>query len=53
MSASIAIRMVYGYKVDSSEDRFVKAAEEVMAAFSDGMFFGHSNILHHHNPFFD
>ncbi|KAG8693797.1 hypothetical protein FRC09_010292 [Ceratobasidium sp. 395] len=35
LSASIAIRMVYGYKVDSSDDRFVQAAEEVMAVFSD------------------
>ncbi|KAG8783567.1 hypothetical protein FRC12_019589 [Ceratobasidium sp. 428] len=35
LSASIAIRMVYGYKVDSSNDRFVQAAEEVMAVFSD------------------
>ncbi|KAG8684478.1 hypothetical protein FRC08_013667 [Ceratobasidium sp. 394] len=35
LSASISIRMVYGYKVDSSDDRFVRAAEEVMAVFSD------------------
>ncbi|KAG8788493.1 hypothetical protein FRC12_014494 [Ceratobasidium sp. 428] len=35
LSASIAIRMVYGYKVDSSDDKFVQAAEEVMAVFSD------------------
>ncbi|QRW03318.1 cytochrome P450 family protein [Ceratobasidium sp. AG-Ba] len=35
LSASIAIRMVYGYKVDSADDRFVQAAEEVMAVFAD------------------
>ncbi|KAF8595033.1 cytochrome P450 [Ceratobasidium sp. AG-I] len=37
MSSSIAIRMVYGYKVDSPNDQLIKAAEKVMAAFSDGM----------------
>ncbi|QRV89145.1 cytochrome P450 family protein [Ceratobasidium sp. AG-Ba] len=35
MAASIAIRIAYGYKVDSADDRFVQVAEELMAAFSD------------------
>ncbi|QRV89149.1 cytochrome P450 family protein [Ceratobasidium sp. AG-Ba] len=35
MAASIAIRIAYGYKVDSAEDPFVISAEESMAAFSD------------------
>ncbi|QRV89138.1 cytochrome P450 family protein [Ceratobasidium sp. AG-Ba] len=35
MAASIAIRIAYGYKVDSANDRFVQVAEELMAAFSD------------------
>ncbi|CCO35442.1 O-methylsterigmatocystin oxidoreductase Short=OMST oxidoreductase [Rhizoctonia solani AG-1 IB] len=37
MAGSVAIRMVYGYKVDSPDDRLVQAAEEVMAIFSDIM----------------
>ncbi|CAE6437060.1 unnamed protein product [Rhizoctonia solani] len=36
MAGSVAIRMVYGYKVDSPDDRLVQAAEQVMAIFSDG-----------------
>ncbi|KAG9081024.1 hypothetical protein FRC06_005898 [Ceratobasidium sp. 370] len=36
MAASIAIRIAYGYKVDSADDHFVQCAEELMAAFSDG-----------------
>lgn len=36
MAASIAIRIAYGYKVDSADDLFVQHAEEAMAAFSDG-----------------
>ncbi|KAG8707789.1 hypothetical protein FRC08_000281 [Ceratobasidium sp. 394] len=35
MAASIAIRIAYGYKVDSADDRFVQMAEEIMVAFSD------------------
>ncbi|QRV94459.1 cytochrome P450 family protein [Ceratobasidium sp. AG-Ba] len=37
MSASIAVRMAYGHKVESPEDRFVQNAEEVMNAFSDAL----------------
>ncbi|CAE6532763.1 unnamed protein product, partial [Rhizoctonia solani] len=37
MAGSVAIRMVYGYKVDSPDDRLVQAAEQVMAIFSDVM----------------
>jgi hypothetical protein len=32
----VAIRMVYGYKVDSPDDRLVQAAEKTMEIFSDG-----------------
>ncbi|KAG8694180.1 cytochrome P450 1B1, partial [Ceratobasidium sp. 394] len=35
MAASIAVRIAYGYKVDSTDDRFVQMAEEIMEAFSD------------------
>ncbi|KAG8694201.1 hypothetical protein FRC09_009998 [Ceratobasidium sp. 395] len=35
MASSIAVRIAYGYKVDSTDDRFVQVAEEIMAAFSD------------------
>ncbi|KAF8670832.1 Heavy metal translocatin [Rhizoctonia solani] len=35
MAGSVAIRMVYGYRVDSPDDRLVQAAEQVMAIFSD------------------
>ncbi|KAJ1307049.1 hypothetical protein OPQ81_008028 [Rhizoctonia solani] len=35
MAGSVAIRMVYGYKVDSPDDRLVQAMEQVMAIFSD------------------
>ncbi|CAE6496856.1 unnamed protein product [Rhizoctonia solani] len=35
MAGSVAIRMVYGYKVDSADDRLVQAAEQAMAIFSD------------------
>lgn len=31
----MAIRMVYGYKVDSPDDKLVRAAEELMAIFAD------------------
>ncbi|KAG8688170.1 hypothetical protein FRC09_013074, partial [Ceratobasidium sp. 395] len=37
MSASIAVRMAYGHKVESPDDRFVQNAEEVMGAFSDAL----------------
>ncbi|KAG9080312.1 hypothetical protein FRC06_006798, partial [Ceratobasidium sp. 370] len=37
MAASIAIRIAYGYKVDSADDRFVQLAEELMTAFSSSM----------------
>ncbi|CAE6437138.1 unnamed protein product [Rhizoctonia solani] len=37
MSGSVAIRMVYGYKVDSAEDPLVQSAEKVMSIFSDIM----------------
>ncbi|KAG8694200.1 hypothetical protein FRC09_009997 [Ceratobasidium sp. 395] len=37
MAASIAIRIAYGYKVDSADDRFVQLAEELMTAFSSTM----------------
>jgi len=37
MSASIAVRMAYGHKVESPDDRFVQNAEEVMIAFSDAL----------------
>ncbi|KAG9092888.1 hypothetical protein FRC06_011746, partial [Ceratobasidium sp. 370] len=37
MSASIAVRMVYGHKVESLEDRFVQNAEAVMLAFADAL----------------
>ncbi|GAB1518047.1 hypothetical protein RhiTH_001105 [Rhizoctonia solani] len=37
MAGSVAIRMVYGYRVDSPDDRLVQAAEQVMAIFSDIM----------------
>ncbi|KAG8771280.1 hypothetical protein FRC12_003714 [Ceratobasidium sp. 428] len=37
MSASIAVRMAYGHKVESPDDRFVQSAEEVMSAFSDAL----------------
>ncbi|KDN35251.1 hypothetical protein RSAG8_11736, partial [Rhizoctonia solani AG-8 WAC10335] len=37
LAGSVAIRMVYGYKVDSPDDRLVQAAEQVMAIFSDIM----------------
>ncbi|CUA75218.1 O-methylsterigmatocystin oxidoreductase [Rhizoctonia solani] len=37
MAGSVAIRMVYGYKVDSPDDRLVQAAEQVKAIFSDIM----------------
>ncbi|KAG8698711.1 hypothetical protein FRC09_007078 [Ceratobasidium sp. 395] len=35
MAASIAVRIAYGYKVDSADDHIVQAAEELMSAFSD------------------
>ncbi|KAG9080669.1 hypothetical protein FRC06_006294, partial [Ceratobasidium sp. 370] len=35
MAASIAIRIAYGYKVQSSDDRFVQIAEEMTTGFSD------------------
>ncbi|KAG9092147.1 hypothetical protein FS749_015958 [Ceratobasidium sp. UAMH 11750] len=35
MAASIAVRIAYGYKVGSAEDRFVQTGEELTAAFSD------------------
>ncbi|QRV84472.1 cytochrome P450 family protein [Ceratobasidium sp. AG-Ba] len=37
MSASIAVRMAYGHKVESPNDRFVQNAEEIMRAFSDAL----------------
>ncbi|CAE6446625.1 unnamed protein product [Rhizoctonia solani] len=37
MAGSVAIRMVYGYKVESVEDQLVQAAERVMSIFSDIM----------------
>ncbi|KAG9080153.1 hypothetical protein FRC06_007007 [Ceratobasidium sp. 370] len=37
MSASIAVRMAYGHKVESLDDRFVQIAEEIMVAFSDAL----------------
>ncbi|KAG8769166.1 hypothetical protein FRC12_005129 [Ceratobasidium sp. 428] len=37
LAARIAMRIAYGYKVDSADDRFVQNAEEVMAGFSDAM----------------
>ncbi|KAG8795189.1 hypothetical protein FRC12_017382, partial [Ceratobasidium sp. 428] len=37
MAASIAIRIAYGYRVDSADDRFVQLAEELMTAFSSTM----------------
>ncbi|KAG8704592.1 hypothetical protein FRC08_002146, partial [Ceratobasidium sp. 394] len=37
MSASIAVRMVYGHKVESLNDRFVQNAEGVMLAFADAL----------------
>ncbi|KAH7327627.1 cytochrome P450 [Rhizoctonia solani] len=37
MAGSVAIRMVYGYKVNSPDDRLVQAAEQAMAIFSDVM----------------
>ncbi|ELU37292.1 cytochrome P450 domain-containing protein [Rhizoctonia solani AG-1 IA] len=35
MAGSVAIRMVYGYKVDSAQDPLVQSAEKVMSIFSD------------------
>ncbi|KAG8759911.1 hypothetical protein FRC12_009667 [Ceratobasidium sp. 428] len=35
MAASIAVRIAYGYKVNSADDHIVQAAEELMSAFSD------------------
>ncbi|QRV89148.1 cytochrome P450 family protein [Ceratobasidium sp. AG-Ba] len=35
MAASIAIRIAYGHKAESINDRFVQNAEEIMEAFSD------------------
>ncbi|KAG8708694.1 hypothetical protein FRC09_001089, partial [Ceratobasidium sp. 395] len=35
MSASIAVQMAYGHKVESPDDCFVQSAEEVMSVFSD------------------
>ncbi|KAG9080313.1 hypothetical protein FRC06_006799 [Ceratobasidium sp. 370] len=37
MSASIAVRLVYGHKVESLDDRFVQNAEGVMLAFADAL----------------
>ncbi|KAG8758849.1 hypothetical protein FRC11_002930 [Ceratobasidium sp. 423] len=37
MAGSIAIRMVYGYKVDSPGDRLVQSVEQAMAILSDIM----------------
>ncbi|KAF8671716.1 cytochrome P450 [Rhizoctonia solani] len=37
MAGSVAIRMVYGYKVDSAQDPLVQSAEKVMSIFSDIM----------------
>ncbi|KDN35898.1 hypothetical protein RSAG8_11206, partial [Rhizoctonia solani AG-8 WAC10335] len=38
MAGSVAIRMVYGYKVDSAQDPLVQSAEKVMSIFSDMRF---------------
>ncbi|KAG8711713.1 hypothetical protein FRC09_020456 [Ceratobasidium sp. 395] len=35
MAASIAVRIAYGYKVESSDDRLVQMAEELTTGFSD------------------
>lgn len=35
MAGSVAIRMVYGYKVDSHDDRLVRSAEQIMSIFAD------------------
>ncbi|KAG9090025.1 hypothetical protein FS749_000877 [Ceratobasidium sp. UAMH 11750] len=35
MAASIAVRIAYGHKVESAEDRFVQSAEEIMSIFSN------------------
>ncbi|KAG9093518.1 hypothetical protein FRC06_011493 [Ceratobasidium sp. 370] len=37
MAGSIVVRIAYGYKVNSADDRFVQVAEEVMAGFADAM----------------
>ncbi|KAG8700498.1 hypothetical protein FRC08_004661 [Ceratobasidium sp. 394] len=37
MSAAIAVRIVYGHKVESLDDRFVQNAEGVMLAFADAL----------------
>ena len=36
LAASIAIRITYGYRVNSHHDPFVQTAEDVMSAFADG-----------------
>ncbi|KAG8724486.1 hypothetical protein FRC09_018088 [Ceratobasidium sp. 395] len=35
MGASITIRIAYGYNANSSEDRFIKRADQLMTEFSD------------------
>ncbi|KAF8600720.1 cytochrome P450 [Ceratobasidium sp. AG-I] len=37
LAAGIAIRIAYGYRVDSYQDPFVQTAEGVMSAFSDAL----------------
>ncbi|KAF8600716.1 cytochrome P450 [Ceratobasidium sp. AG-I] len=37
LAAGIAIRITYGYKVDSKQDPFVQTAEEAMSAFGDAL----------------
>lgn len=38
MAAAVAIRLAYGYKVDSHDDRFLQAAEKLMAILTDSTY---------------
>ncbi|KAG8714315.1 hypothetical protein FRC09_017763 [Ceratobasidium sp. 395] len=55
MAASISIRISYGYKVQSTDDRFVASAEKFMAWLSDGMlqgpFLKDFTVGHENEPF--